>query len=101
MNTKRVSAVATSKGSIPEGPSWAIITFGSVYIPGDERSRTNPGHGYPEHTESTISYEVFFDEAEWKLEVERRTAAVFGGKEFVAIAVKRPSIKTRVVVEMS
>ena len=30
---------------------YAVIVERSVYIPGDERSRTNPGHGYPATTE--------------------------------------------------
>lgn len=31
--------------------SFLLVTEDSIYIPGDERSRTNPGHGYPESTE--------------------------------------------------
>jgi hypothetical protein len=34
-----------SKENIPKGSHWAIIEFGSITILGDERSRTNPGHG--------------------------------------------------------
>jgi type IV secretory pathway ATPase VirB11/archaellum biosynthesis ATPase len=30
---------------------FGVITQESIFIPGDERSRTNPGHGYPDHTE--------------------------------------------------
>lgn len=30
---------------------YIVITKSSMYIPGDERSRTNPGHGYPERYE--------------------------------------------------
>lgn len=42
----------TSPDQVPEGPHFALLiyTSESVTIPGDERSRTNPGHGYPEHT---------------------------------------------------
>jgi len=28
---------------------YIVIEKSSYYVPGDERSRTNPGHGYPEH----------------------------------------------------
>ena len=31
-------------------------------IPGDERSKTNPGHGYPEHTERMTVLHEFDDE---------------------------------------
>jgi hypothetical protein len=34
---------------VPEGPHTAVLVYKttSTYVPGDERSRTNPGHGYP------------------------------------------------------
>jgi hypothetical protein len=38
---------------------WLIITKQRVYIPGDERSRSNPGHGYPASYESYDSVEKF------------------------------------------
>lgn len=38
---------------------FAAITTTSVTIPGDERSRTNPGHGYPEHTETYTKFREF------------------------------------------
>jgi hypothetical protein len=31
---------------------YAAIVKASYYVPGDERSRTNPGHGYPTETVS-------------------------------------------------
>lgn len=54
----------------PKGPHFAIILFKteSVWIPGDERSRTNPGHGYPEHTDTfnTSDYYAFLERATWE-----------------------------------
>lgn len=29
---------------------WIVVTETHVHVPGDERSRTAPGHGYPAHT---------------------------------------------------
>lgn len=46
---------------IPKQEHYAIIQFGSIYIPGDERSRTNPGHGYPASYETTIEMITFTD----------------------------------------
>ena len=40
----------------PNGEHWAIITTSSVFVPGDERSRSHPGHGYPDSYENTASY---------------------------------------------
>lgn len=36
-----------SPSKIPNKKHWAIFRSTSVSIPGDERSRTSPGHGYP------------------------------------------------------
>ncbi len=47
--------------SIPSKEHYAIITTNKIYIPGDERPRTNPGHGYPEHYQETIDYEAYTD----------------------------------------
>lgn len=43
---------------VPNGHHFAVIIFnkGSVFIPGDERSRTAPGHGYPAHTQNYNDY---------------------------------------------
>ena len=44
---------------IPQQQHYAALVFGTITIPGDERSRTNPGHGYPESTKETIEYVSF------------------------------------------
>jgi len=67
---------------IPQGEHWAILEDSSIHIPGDERSRTNPGHGYPESTEHYVSYTAYTVKAEFesslirKIEDSRR----FGGR---------------------
>lgn len=53
-------------GQIPKEPHFAILKTTSVYIPGDERSRTNPGHGYPASTENFITYEVYLTREKWE-----------------------------------
>lgn len=52
----------SSPSDIPKTEHYAIFESRSVYIPGDERSRTNPGHGYPASTEYFINYIAFLDE---------------------------------------
>jgi hypothetical protein len=47
---------------IPDIEHWAIIVGDSVHIPGDERSRTNPGHGYPAEDRKFISYQLYLTE---------------------------------------
>lgn len=57
---------------VPNEPHFAVILYGtrSVHIPGDERSRTNPGHGYPAHTDT-------FDDIEHWVTTERAHLEAF------------------------
>lgn len=87
----------TSFNSIPNTPHLAIISTTTIYIPGDERSRTNPGHGYPESTETVITYEVFTDRKKWEEEIQRRVTSPYS-KAFKAVEVKPAEITTTVSV---
>lgn len=53
---------AKNQNEVPKDFHYAILIFDSksVYIPGDERSRTNPGHGYPASTEYYTTFSYFF-----------------------------------------
>ena len=51
--------------SVKPDPIYIIITYGTFYVDGDERSRTNPGHGYPAHTVDTQSVTEYTDEDKW------------------------------------
>lgn len=48
-------------------PKYLLIDSTTIHIPGDERSRTNPGHGYPESTQS-IPVLKWFDSEELLLD---------------------------------
>ncbi len=89
-----------SLSDIPDTEHYAIIEVGSIYIPGDERSRTNPGHGYPEHTETTISYQVYYTEEKWKKAIEERMAAKYQNKNFKAVVVKPAQIIQKFSIEI-
>lgn len=88
-------------GDLPDGEHFAILYFSSVYVPGDERSRTNPGHGYPERYESVVEYVAFTDRAEWEAEVQREMTSQYGRKDFKAIYVRPASISTKVEVKVT
>ena len=80
-------------------PHYAILTFGSTYIPGDERSRTNPGHGYPASTEYHVEYEAFTEEQKeiWEKKIE------FYEKQntpYQALRVNPVTVKTIVEVDI-
>jgi hypothetical protein len=57
---------------IPQQEHWAIFEGTSISIPGDERSRTNPGHGYPAIVEPYLQYEAYLDKTEFEAELARR-----------------------------
>jgi hypothetical protein len=44
---------------VPDDRHYAVIIYATntVHIPGDQRSRDAPGHGYPEHTEVFNNFE--------------------------------------------
>lgn len=71
---------------IPTSEHWAIIEKRTVHIPGDERSQTNPGHGYPESTEETLSYRPFTNFAEFTEEM-RKVALVNQYRNVIGIHV--------------
>jgi len=53
---------------VPSGEHIAVLVYKthSVYHEGDERSRTNPGHGYPAYTEEINAFEHYvFVGDEW------------------------------------
>lgn len=54
---------------IPKEPHYVIVKIGSVHIPGDERSRTHPGHGYGERTEHYPEMRVTTDKTLWEKEI--------------------------------
>lgn len=93
----------TMSTKIPDRPHYAVIETRHITIPGDERSRTNPGHGYPEHTEECISYHAFADEREMRAWVERkeertRHYADYGNYRIVFVQPAKVEISTNVTI---
>jgi hypothetical protein len=86
---------------IPTEDHYAIVCFVSITTPGDERSRTNPGHGYPEHTDNYATYIAFADHEEWEKEINQRLTSTYGNKDFVAMKVSRAIIETSHTVKIS
>jgi len=67
---------------------FLLITDVSVFTPGDERSKTHPGHGYPEHTDIHKRVEEFETEAM----LETRMLKLKPGESYQVYEAKR--IKT-------
>lgn len=90
----------SKKEHAPKVEHWAIFKFSTIHIPGDERSRTNPGHGYPASDEPVINYEAYLDRAEWEKEVQHLESLVFGDKNYFAVKITPAVITTKVTIEV-
>ena len=74
-----------SISDIPKTAHLAVLQFDTITIPGDERSRTCPGHGYPEHSETAAKYIIFNDETELKKWVATELSHSYH-KEFIILS---------------
>tara|TARA_Y100000034_G_scaffold33124_2_gene40644 strand:+ start:2034 stop:2303 length:270 start_codon:yes stop_codon:yes gene_type:complete len=85
---------------LSDGEMFVILKPVSISIPGDERSRTNPGHGYPAHTEQHWNMEVYPTEQKWTDEIQRLMAQTgFMKKNFKAVRMIPATITTTHDVE--
>ncbi len=83
-----------NRADVPVGEHYAIVEFDSIYIEGDERSRTHPGHGYPAHTEPTVKYIVFANQSDWESAINERMTSKYSRKDFVPVIVRPARIET-------
>ncbi len=79
---------------------YAVILNEQIHHEGDERSRTNPGHGYPAYTETISTFKPFktYDEfVDW-VTVEK--SRVYGSKSFTAIEYEEVKITTSIKINI-
>ena len=102
---KRVS----SPDDMPPGKHFAILIFKTsrTHVPGDERSRTNPGHGYPAHDVTNKSYEYWaigteknLREAVEFLEERKREERWKQADPYQVVEVKPVKVETRIEVDI-
>ena len=84
----------STKDQMPKVEHWAIFKFSTIHIPGDERSRTNPGHGYPASNEPIVKYEAYLNKADWEEAVKALAGKAFPSEQFVAARVNPAEIRT-------
>lgn len=83
------------------GVHYLILIEKRTSVPGDERSRTHPGHGYPAHTVSSWSVMDFGeDRAAWEEEVRSRRGQPGARIDFVPMRTVVPSIKVSTTIEI-
>lgn len=91
---------------VPVRPHFCVLIYNtqSVYIPGDQRSRDCPGHGYPEHTETYDAFEHWITEDEGVLrefiaEIEEDNKRSSSKSPYVVMSVlSKAQVKTEVKV---
>lgn len=90
---------------MPKEKHWAIIEYGSIHIPGDQRSIDCPGHGYPAHSESTIKYEAYFTKEKWLKQIEYRESNnnfnSYSRRDYTALEVNPVKINKNISVEVA
>lgn len=89
-----------SPSDIPDEAHIAALVFGSIHIPGDERSRTHPGHGYPASTETKIDYIVFESQVEATKWVSEREARKYGNDAYRIITASGRKVTKKVEISL-
>lgn len=82
-------------------PFFAVFIESSYHVEGDERSRTNPGHGYPAHTVRYTEVKTFDSEEEFPNWIECEERAKFGKKKYRAVKCYELAVTTRVDVNVN
>lgn len=88
----------SEKSQLPEAPHLAALVFSSIHIPCDERSRTNPGHGYPAEDRPVVNYIAFDTREEAQKWVERQEQSSYGDKNYRIVEAFPRQVTTTVSV---
>ncbi len=92
----------TTKQKARTGPHFAALVFSSIHIPGDERSQTHPGHGYPAENKAVVEYIAFDsrDEMERWVSKQEDRASYYSRKDYQVIEVKPLTVEVKASVSI-
>lgn len=79
---------------------YAAIIMVTEHIPGDERSKQWPGHGYPAHTVERTTIKKFKDLAEVEEYVRREDESKYGKDNYILIQYEELVVKKTVSLEI-
>lgn len=79
---------------------YAALVKSSYTVPGDERSRTNPGHGYPEHSVDYTEVIKFKDHDEMITWVKKQESSVYYRKKYQIIKYIEMTVTSTIAVEV-
>lgn len=92
---------ATEITDVPDKEHWVILLNDGVYIPGDERSITNPGHGYPEEKRSFLSYKIYLTKEKLLEAIQELENPKYGSKQpYKVLKVTPVKIETKLTIDM-
>lgn len=80
---------------------YLIITEKNICHPGDERSRTHPGHGYPEWFETVSIVSSFTDYKQFEQAIQKLEAETYSRTKYVAYEAKPTSVTKSVSINIS
>ena len=78
---------------------FAVFVKSSYHVEGDDRSRTNPGHGYPAHSVEYTEVKEFQTESELKTWILKNNDS-YSPKEFCAVKCFPLSVNTNVEIKI-
>jgi len=90
----------SQSSDFPAVPHTAVLHLDSVYVPGDERSIQCPGHGYPAHYKSIVTY-IAFNNTPEGMEELRKWVENNQKEDYRIIEALPKSVKTKLTVELS
>jgi len=93
--------IAKKENRVMAKEFYAAFIEDSYHVEGDERSRTNPGHGYPAHTVRYIKVEEFESEEHMRKWVAAREQARFIRIKYRIVKCIPMEVKTTINVEVS
>lgn len=76
---------------------FAILEFVTIHIPGDERSQTYPGHGYPASTETAAQLRTFESQADLELWLSHEGR---NKVNYIVLQATRLGVRTSVSIEL-
>lgn len=76
---------------MPKAPHFVILDFKTRHIPGDERSKTNPGHGYPARDEAYTEYRWTANRDVWLNEITKLSLNSNTAGKFIAFKATAPA----------
>ncbi len=90
--------ICTTADQVPTAPHYVILRFRSCQTEGDERSRTNPGHGYPSETINYVEYWQTSDRTRWEERILELTKEKqpFKALHVDAVAIVKPTVNVQI-----